>query len=46
MRRRWTRRIIFREFLRGLSFVGLARKYGKTTLEIEQIVRGWPGTPR
>lgn len=30
-----------RDFQRGLSIVGLARKYGKPRLEIEAIIRRW-----
>jgi len=36
---RWTRRRIFREFIYGLSFVGLARKYALTTDQVQQIIR-------
>lgn len=32
---------IAREFASGLSFIGLARKYGRTKTEIEAIVRRW-----
>lgn len=30
---------IYADFQRGLSFVGLARKYGRTRAQIEQIIR-------
>ena len=40
------RKPIFDEFLRGLSFVGIARKRGITAKRVEQIVRGWLGMPR
>ena len=30
---------ILHEFMDGLTMVGLARKYGKTVLQIEQIIR-------
>jgi uncharacterized protein (DUF433 family) len=35
-----TRRLV-REFQRGLSFVGLARKFGLTRHQIEERVRRW-----
>ncbi len=30
---------ILSDFLRGLTVVGLARKYGRTKLEIENVIR-------
>jgi hypothetical protein len=30
---------ILADFLRGLTVIGLARKYGKTKLQIEQVIR-------
>ena len=41
--RRWTRRQVVREFMDGRSMVGLARKYGLTTLRVEAIIRAWRG---
>ena len=40
-RPRVTRALIVEEFGRGLSFVGIARKYGWTVKRVEETVRGW-----
>jgi Mor family transcriptional regulator len=32
-------RRILSDFLRGLTVVGLARKYGRTKVEIENVIR-------
>lgn len=34
-------RTLARDFKRGLSFVGLARKYGMTRHEVEDRLRQW-----
>jgi hypothetical protein len=36
--RNWRRQLVL-DFLRGLSFIGLARKYGITSLEAQQVFR-------
>ena len=38
---RVTARVLAREFKSGLSFVGLARKYGMTVTRVEDRVRGY-----
>ena len=38
-RKRVTNRTLLREFQRGLSFIGLARKYGLTNMEVQNRVR-------
>ena len=45
-RRRVTARRLAREFKRGLSFIGLARKYGMTSLQVQSRVRRWWGRMR
>lgn len=40
-RRRVTDRRLVREFARGLSLLGLARKYGMTKLTVEDRIRRW-----
>lgn len=32
---------IIRDFQRGLTTIGLARKYGMTKLQIEAVLRRW-----
>jgi hypothetical protein len=39
--RRVTTRRLVREFTSGLSFVGLARKYGMTNVQVQARVRAW-----
>ena len=39
MKRRPRARTLLREFLAGRSFVGLARKYGMTSLAVQAAVR-------
>ena len=38
-RKRVANRTLLREFERGLSFIGLARKYGLTNREVQDRVR-------
>ena len=38
-RKRVANRTLLREFQRGMSFVGLARKYGLTNREVQDRVR-------
>lgn len=40
MKRVTTARLI-KDFIRGVSFVGLARKYGMTYLEAQDRIRQW-----
>ena len=39
-------RIGFDFMVRGLTIVGLARKYGMTRNQIEKVLRRWPETKR
>jgi len=39
-KQRVTARRLLREFQRGLSMVGLARKHGLTTVEVQARLRG------
>jgi len=39
VKRRVTARRLLREFQRGLSVVGLARKYGLTSLQVQAQIR-------
>jgi len=39
--RRVTARRLLRDFKRGLSFVGLARKYGMTNVRVQQRIRDY-----
>lgn len=41
MKRRVTTHQLVEDFKRGVTFVGLARKYGMTSLQVQDRIRRW-----